>query len=364
MPVVWICAALIDGKAYLFDARLGLEVPGPNGTGVATLDDALTDPAILERMNLIGQSPYGTSRASLLASPTKIGILIESSPGYFSPKMELLQRELTGEYRTILFRDPALQREQFARALGERCGEIKLWSLPFEVHNRLFTDGQFVASIQQSLFLFKQEFPLIYARVKQLRGELEEATNEYVALRFKDNAPLANDKNRSIPPDVQAGLDAYATYYLALAQLEKARLEEKPAGRAEELFKNTLELLPDPGPNQPYFQMLRWGANANLARLSAARHDSARAIAYNVERDPTTQGYGNLLQARELVWRQPIAAPKVELPPAPAPRPIMAPPPAAPSQPGPLAARGLPGIDKACNRNDKSAMEPRADLLT
>ena len=86
-PVVWICAALIDGKIYLFDARLGLEIPGPGGMGVATLDDAMADPAILERMNLPGESPYGTSRASLLSSTTKIGILLDSSrPIYFCPQ--------------------------------------------------------------------------------------------------------------------------------------------------------------------------------------------------------------------------------------------------------------------------------------
>ena len=61
---------------------------GPAAKGVATLDQAMADPAILERMNLPGQSPYGTSRASLLASPTKIGILIDSSQGFFSPKMK------------------------------------------------------------------------------------------------------------------------------------------------------------------------------------------------------------------------------------------------------------------------------------
>ena len=122
MPIVWICAALIDDKAYLFDARLGLEIPGPDGKGVATLDQALADPAILERMNLPGLLPYGTSRASLLGSPTKIGILIDSSPGYFSPKMKLLQAELSGKHRTILYRDPADQRDHFARVLGDRAG--------------------------------------------------------------------------------------------------------------------------------------------------------------------------------------------------------------------------------------------------
>ena len=103
--------------------------------------------------------------------------------------MKLLQRELTGEYRTILFRDPAQQRDHFAQVLGEHCGDIRLWSLPFEVFTRLFHDGQFVNAIQQSLFLFRREFPLVYARVKQLRGDLDGATNDYVSLRFAEDAP-------------------------------------------------------------------------------------------------------------------------------------------------------------------------------
>jgi hypothetical protein len=326
-PIVWICAAIIDDKAYLFDARLGLEIPGPDGTGVATLDDAMSDPAVLERMNLPGQSPYGTSLASLVGSPSKIGILLDSSRGYFSPKMKLLQRELGGEYRTILFCDPAEQRDHFAQVLGRKAGQIKLWSLPFEVETRLFTDAQFVNSIQQSLFLFKREYPLIYARVKQLRGDLDGAINEYVTLRFKENAPLINNKHAAIGNDVQAGLDAYATYFLALAQLEKAMLQDKEPEQAELLFRNTLELLPEPGPSQPYYHMLRWGANANLARIYEAKKDRARAIAYATQSDPTTQGHGNLVRARELVLRSPMAAPPVTLPAAPAPRPIMMAPP-------------------------------------
>ncbi len=129
-PIIWICAALIDDKAYLFDARLGLEIPGPDGDGVATLEQALTDPVVLERMNLLGQTAYGTSRASLLSSPSKIGILIDSSPGYFSPKMKLLQGELAGEHRAILYRDAAEQRDHFARVLAPHDGDVSLWMLP------------------------------------------------------------------------------------------------------------------------------------------------------------------------------------------------------------------------------------------
>jgi hypothetical protein len=301
-PVIWLCAALIDDKAYLFDGRLGMEVPGPDGTGVATLDQALADPAILERMNLPGLAPYGTSRASLLASPTKIGIMLDSSPGYFAPKMKLLQRELAGKDRTILFRDASEQRDHFVRVLGDRVGDVTLWALPMEVDTQLFSNAQFVASIQASLFLFQTQFPLVYARVKHLRGEFEDAIAEYVKLRLKKNAPWVTDKYRTIPKEVQEGMDVYATYYLALAHLERGNLEQ-----AEPMFRKTLEILPEPGPNQPYYNMFRWGANANLGRIHESRNDARRAIAHYVQRDPTSQYVGNQVRARELVWRNPLA---------------------------------------------------------
>lgn len=317
-PIVWICAALIDDKAYLFDARLGLEIPGPDGKGVATLEQAMTDPAILDRMNLPGLAPYATSRASLLGSPTKIGILIDSTLGYFSPKMKLLQRELSGQHRTILYRDPAVQRDHFTDVLGRWAGAVSLWPIPIEVETRLFTDAAYVTSIQSSLFLFRPEFPLIYARVKQLRGDTEEAIGDYVKLRFAENAPLVNDKEKKnkIPKDVQAGLDVYATYYLALAHLERDNLD-----KAELMFQKTLELLPEPGPNQPYYSMFRRGANTNLGRIYEAKKNPSQALAHYTQRDPTTQYVGNLIRARDLVWDDPMGAAAAPLPPAPTPDP-------------------------------------------
>jgi hypothetical protein len=152
---------------------------------------------------------------------------------------------------------------------------------------------------------------LVYARVKQLRGELDEAIHDYVKFRFNENAPLVNNKHQLIGKDVQDGLDAYATYYLALAHLERGNLD-----KAELMFRDTLKLLPPPGPNRPYYDMFRWGANANLGRIYQANKDNARAVAHLTERDPTSQYVGNLLQARELVWCDPMAVP-VTLPSAP-----------------------------------------------
>jgi len=325
-PIIWICAALIDDKAYLFDARLGLEIPSPDGDGVATLEQALTDPVVLERMNLLGQTAYGTSRASLLSSPTKIGILIDSSPGYFSPKMKLLQGELAGEHRAILYRDAAEQRDHFAHVLGRRIGEVGFWGLPYQVLERLFKDPRFVESIQASLYVFGREFPLVYARVKQLRGELDEAIPEYVNLRGRQDAPLVNDKKKTIPKDVQDAMDIYATYYLGLAHLDRnfndQAEHEDNLDHAALMFERTLALLPEPGFNQPFYNMFRWGANANLGRIYEAKKDYRRAIAHYGQRDPTYQYVGNQFRARELVWRDPMAAPPDRLPAAPAPEPF------------------------------------------
>jgi hypothetical protein len=304
--IVWICGVLIDGQIYLFDARLGLEVPGPGGEGVATLEQALADPSIVERLNVPGLAPYSVSRATLLSSPTKIGILLDSSPGYFAPKMRMLQRELAGNYRAILFADPAQQRDHFVQALGGRAGAIALWELPLTVEARLFRDPDYVNAIQSSLFFFRPEFPLIYARVKQLRGELNEAREEYVKIRGNPNLPNVLDKKKAIPKDVHDGLKIYATYYMALAQLENNN-----PGLAERMFGLVLEELPEPrGDRSPYYHMFRWGANANLARIAETKHADRAAVDYYTRFDPTTQHAGNLVRAREIVWSYPLADPE------------------------------------------------------
>lgn len=335
--IIWICGVLIDGKIYLFDARIGSPVPGPGGKGVATLEQAMTDTSILERMNLPGESPYGTSRASLLGSPTKIGVLLDSSLSLYAPKMKLLQGRLAGKNRTILYRDVVEEKDKFARALGSHLGQINMWMLPIEVETRLFTDAQFVQATQLSLLFFRLEFPLVYARVKQLRGDLDDAIKEYVDLRFKENATFVTDKKTIIPKPVQEGLDVYSSYYLALALLEK-----NDADNAEKRFLKLLEVLPAPDPSQPYFNMFRWGANANLGRIYEAKGDYPRAIAYYSQSDPTSQRHGNLLASRDLALRDPTAKESVTLPPAPAPKPAAAAAAIPPAEPAAAAAAKQP----------------------
>jgi hypothetical protein len=324
-PVVWTCAALIEGKLCLFDTRLGLEIPSTDGVAVATLDDALADPGVLAQLDLPGQASYPARREILLASPSKIGVLIDSSPHYRSPRMKLLQDDLAGRNRTVLYSDLSDERDRLLRALGKHAGSVDFWELPARVEHFLFTNPKFVEATIFSLVLFDpNRFPLVYARMKQLHGDLPDAIQDYVTFRFAEN-PIEVNKRAAIPPETQHALDIYATYFLGLCRLEQGDVEH-----AEFFFKETLRLLPEPGRGQPYVNMFRWGAQANLGRLYEARGDDARAIAYYTQHDPTLQQHGNLIRARELVWRAPTADLPPQLPAAPlpvTPPPLLAAPP-------------------------------------
>ena len=94
-------------------------------------------------------------------------------------------------------------------------------------------------------------------------------------------------------------------------------LDRKNLSQAETFFELTVALLPEPGRGQPYFNMYRWGAQANLARLDEAKKENAKAIAYYTLDDPTMQRHGHLLRARDLVWLDPTAPLPDPLPPAP-----------------------------------------------
>ena len=311
-PINWICAAIVDKKPYLFEQRIGSEVPGPDGTGVATLEEAITDPAVLGRLDVPGLSSYGATSSDLAGSTSRIGVLFDSSTGYMATRMRLLQGQLRGEHRTTLFRDPYEQAANFAGALGKRLGPIAFWDMPIRVEEGLFKDSKFVAATQLSLQFFDGKLPLLYARTAQLRGDIEEATQKYVALRFVKDAVMKDPAKTPIPAEVQRALDFYSTYFLAQCQMDRGN-----AKQAEDLYRKFLDMTPDPGPGRYYFYMLRWGALKNLARICEAKGDRASALAFYLQDVKTSDRHGNLLRARELIWNNPFDEPVSPLPDAP-----------------------------------------------
>ena len=300
--VRWICVVLVDGKPYLFDLRVGLAIPGPGGRGVATLDDAATDPEVLDRLDLPGHSAYGVTAADLAG---KVRILVDSGSGIYSPRMRELQEKLAAKNRMILFRDPAAQRDAFRSALGSRLDAVELWPVPLMVETRLFKDPAFVEASLYPLQLFNpQRFAhLLRARLAQLRGRIDGeggAIQTYVSFRMAEGL-IAADGRTPLPAGIRRSLDLYATQFLALCHLDRGRPEQ-----ARFLFEQTLTLLDRPG-HGLLDPPVRWGAQANLGRLAEDRGDSPAALDYDTRDDPTGQHHGNLLRARDLIWRDPMA---------------------------------------------------------
>jgi hypothetical protein len=316
--IPWICGAVIDQKVYLFDARIGMPIPGPDGQGVATLEEAATNPAVLAQLDLPGQSNYGPTAADLAAH--KVTVLIDSTLGYLSPRMMLLQERLAGKSRMVLYRDPAAQRDAFQEAMGDRFGGVELWKMPISVDVLLFQDPKFVEATQYPIRYFDARLPLLSARLDQLRGEIESAKEKYLNLRFAEKLTLNDREKTPVTRETQHALDMYATYFLALCQLDQDH-----ADQAVMFCRQTLELMPlprmgvapEPWRAEPYYHMFRWGAQSNLARLCESKGQGREAIAYYCEMYPTPQYHGNLFRARDLVWRDPSAALPEPLPPAP-----------------------------------------------
>ena len=365
-PEQYLSVALVDGKAYLFDCRVGLPLLTADGKSVATLDEAIRDPRILAAMQLAGAQGYGPTSADLATG--ELTIMADLGTGYITPRMRLLQDRLSGKNRMILFRDVASLRAAFMDALKPRVKDVRMWELPLTVESLLFTNPEFVQAAQFSIQIFDYKLPLLAARTDQLRGETASAIEKYVTMRFAENA-LLRDKVTPIPPEVQKVIDFYSTYFLALCYLDNAaRRNDREADlkaddirQARFFFNETLRLTPDPSPERPFFFMYRWGATTNLGLMAQQSGDVETAIKFLGSNNPTGQGYGNLLTATANVWANPIAPLPAPLPPAPAdtftpsiPRPSAAAPPGQllppagqpPQQPAPTAAprQPLPGL--------------------
>jgi hypothetical protein len=313
LPRPWCCAAIVKGKPYLFDTRIGVEIPGPDGEGIATYEEATTNPEVLGRLDLPGQSPYVPISSDLAAG--KVTVLMDSTPGYLSARMRLLQNELAGKNRMMLYRDPVAQRDNFAQAFGERFGSAVLWALPLEVQYRLFNDPQFVTATLYPLQIFDAKFPLLTARLDQLRGRFDSAKDKYVRFRKAEQVILNDPKKSQAPPELRHALDMYATYFLALCHLDQHRSDQ-----AEVMFNLALKELPEPTGSGPPYELFRWGVESNLARFYEEKGDRRRAIAYYCAPKPTLQYHGDLLRARSLVWCDPMSDPPEPLPAAPPPR--------------------------------------------
>jgi hypothetical protein len=124
-PVYWLAGVLLTdkdaGNVYLFDPRLGLPVPGPDG-GVATLAQLRKQPDLLKRLN--AGAPYDYDVTPAEAAKAEVHVVLPLSA--LSARMRFLEDEVFAAHdRVNLALRPDRVLEQFEAA---GVGEVHVWN--------------------------------------------------------------------------------------------------------------------------------------------------------------------------------------------------------------------------------------------
>ena len=324
----WLCGVVIKDQLYLFDAELGLAIPGPGGNGIATLEQVVSDPALVRALDLEGEATYPVTEAELKS----VSVLIDAEPESLSLRMKMLEAALTGKQQVVLTCQPSMLEKDLRKCKhvsGVSIWRISLEAVVFQIAQGMLRQSNPAAMTehQRVLFIFFPPHPLAEARHLQFEGQFDQQGEDdrpgscqiYARLRLPDkaiesletssdarqilgvnDAMLSKDKKQrqtQLEDSMRIArlLKSHATYWIGLSHLDAGDY-----GAAAQWFKErTLEGNPD----SPW----RSGARYNLGRCyeEVGKWQAAREV-YLADDSP--QRHGNLLRARWLEEKSATAA--------------------------------------------------------
>jgi hypothetical protein len=313
----WCPAVLVGDKLYLFDTLLGLPLPGPEGKGIATLDNIVKDPQLLRQLDVAGVPAYPVSEKDLKRG---VQALIDAEPAALSRRMLLLEAALQRATRLALAVEPSRLEPLLRKSKG--VSGVTLWSVPFyavrykigRVRLAASGDQQVAKELHRLNITFAPARPLVRARNLHLQARYESegqkqpgARSLYLQCRPPNreiDSLLTNEGYRksvipeqALPQDPgqrQQVLDFYveiarqgkqdATYWLGLSYYDAGK--EEPA---IEWLTRTAE----DSPASPWLP----GAKYNLARCYERLGQTALARQWLTSDTDSPQRHGNLLRA-------------------------------------------------------------------
>jgi hypothetical protein len=171
----WIPGVLISEKGqdeiYLFDTRLGVPVPDPDGKGIATLRQVKAQPALLAQLAAGKDMPYDVTPAQ--AAKAEVRLVLPLSA--LAPRLKYLEDNLAQGDR--LWLDANKLKQRFEKASG---GKVGVWNEPAEPGKSL----PWTATRALSLFLPTQEGGLDSKRLgldEQEQRRLDEQRHRLLA---------------------------------------------------------------------------------------------------------------------------------------------------------------------------------------
>jgi hypothetical protein len=296
-PTYWLPALFTKGQFHLFDPALGLPIQGPQGKGVATLEQVLKDDALLRRFDVEG-APYPLTAERLKTAKA----FIVADPFELTRRASQLEASLTGEDHLSLAVKPSEIAEQL-KGVADVNG-VGLWDFPVRTLRDQLTIGKTARRREALAFEPFAVRPALWkARTRHFQGR-RKAANEPGGDVLDDHQEAVRlYMSRSVRPSDQkiketASVDERrvvsnakinATYWLGLLTYDDGKYEV-----AADWFRRP-ELNVKESPWQP-------GARYNLARSLESQNLIDEAIPV-LENNPSAQQQGNKLRARELKSR-------------------------------------------------------------
>lgn len=325
-PRPWLPAVLIRDQLYLFDAELGLPLPGPEGRGIATLQQVQADPKLLDELDVGTDYKYRVDAQDL----RDVLVLIDASAQDLSRRMKLVQQNLTGDKRLVLTVDGSQLAERLEACPGVE--DVQIWPISYETtwYQKAIMQPAYLAAQQAKMrddatlrrdfvdkhYVFAIRNGLVQARHLHFRNKFDNVGDEKGAKMLYLESRVPNEQLNQIETSdkvqKQMGLTrqedereiyflnrlamtkavvtntkSHASYWLGLAQYDDGR----PEAAVEWFLRRTLEAYPD-GP---------WtgGARYNLGRTYEALGEWEKARdQYYLDTSP--QKHGNRLRARYL----------------------------------------------------------------
>ena len=306
----WLPALIVGGEAYLFEPTYGIPVPSLAGPGVATVREAVSNPAVLTQLDDESRRyPVAANDMSSLA------VLVVADPQSLSRRMNLLEQKLFGGSAVRLAVDASGLGVLAVDALpqGERETAVALWSFPFEVRRRRESEDmavlQALANELRVMGIVVEEKrkasglaagrrtirPLYAGRLREFRGELEGPSGAKKAylLSRPSNAAVAElvarlpDGQREAVRKIYEQMKEDATYWLGIATLSEGDYEIAMD------YLGRMTLLASPNG--------RWAsaARVNLAEAKIQAGDTDGAIKLLLE-DRSPQRFGSRFRAQQV----------------------------------------------------------------
>jgi hypothetical protein len=187
-PRPWVPALMVDDQLYLFDAGLGLPLPGDQYTGIATLADVLAKPELLRQVD-VEDHRYPIEAEQLQG----VEALIDASPSELSHRMQLVESRFIGQQKLQLTVDPSALAQRLRDVPG--ISNVRLWPIALETILYRQVAPQMIAQNQQLQydyivreFIFTTPNPVAQGRWQHLAGHFDSTTGHTGAKKYYLNA--------------------------------------------------------------------------------------------------------------------------------------------------------------------------------